>query len=300
MRGGLRFATSLLVHNIRRLAHILSLLIGVSGGFSALSEERLLLDADPDKPKVSLEEAVFGFTNDFDALYQLVNKIYRSCPPNRCLYVGLGRSPTPVIAFMKAKYGDSAAINVPVTSLKQVGTARTENPELHKEYSQYLHQHFAEFLPSAEELAGREIYMIDFVLTGQNLVESLYQVREYYERSAAGKVKVQALALVGDEYNEEWIFNPNRADCLTVNLDPILARRMAWKEYRDFAEYDRLDWENYILGQYQKTKKRGGQFQSLVDAYAIRLREPITARPEVQTPKSLWQKALSCVSVLKL
>lgn len=124
---------------------------------------------------------------EFEQIRELAANIMGTYPPRDYYYVGLGKSPTPLIAFLQAS--QVPAINLPLSkfspALPGVTPSRDSGrgPALTGAQQQELTTHFDRFLPSQATLNGRAILLIDLSLSGRSLIAT----REYMQRYLQAK-----------------------------------------------------------------------------------------------------------------
>lgn len=90
-------------------------------------------------------------------------------PDNKYFVVGIGGSPSPIIAALQSSYADYAA-NLPLSIPTLTHLVNKPVRHLPPETEADLHQHFSKFLPRPEVLGNRSIIMLDFTITGDSLI----------------------------------------------------------------------------------------------------------------------------------
>lgn len=202
-------------------------------------------------------------SSDFKAFRSLAQQIYELYPPSEYIYVGIGRSPTPLIAMMKASFGDTQAVNLPLTGMvtfaenpkeKDAFGERISNSYIsfdqdHDIYTPLAHrklrQHLDAFMPNAQQISGRKILLIDALGTGESLINSKHEIKEYYsEKKLAVGVQVEALGIMmhpqqlGTKRHPEYsVKSPEYA---TILVPRRLRNRFIQRWYRGFAEYEQF------------------------------------------------------------
>jgi hypothetical protein len=145
---------------------------------------------------------------DYAQARELTKIILERYPPDEYVYVGMGRSPTPITAMLKTLFGDDAAINVPLSNMatfspnpKQKGVFMGDDGELHsvgpptrtQERVYNLRHHLDQFIPPDEKLGGRKILLIDYANSGDSLVNGDREIREYLrERNPAHPTELKS------------------------------------------------------------------------------------------------------------
>ena len=211
---------------------------------------------------------------EFDQVQELARDIMRTYPPDRYHYLGLGKSPTAVMAFLQ-EYGSRAnisATNMPlskfghsVSSMSRAESKVAEGAPLNAEQRQRLWDHFDRFVPTVSDLEGKDILLIDLVQSGKSLVATQrhleqYLSERYHGTGATGMMfsllstlscfpeapKVAALPLAiaeqqvgGTKKVMDSMGLTAKAMMIPGNLDTntSLAARMGGEDYKPQAEY---------------------------------------------------------------
>ncbi len=259
-----------------------------------------LFMADP--PKISLEKAIFGAQSDYSEVKTITYAIMARYPPAQYLYVGVGRSPTPLIAFMKAVLGEEAAVNVPLTTMRAIRGGPYDLARIERK----LDIHFDQFLPEASELRGKKVLVIDFALTGRSLEETVAEIRRYFRHDG---VTVNGFGLV--YANEE---DPATKRLRNLQIDHLqlsrrLGDRLFERAYSTYAEFDRFPVLDSVQGPYEKPQANGsGNFQKLKEAFLKKaqadgelrgsLKRRFPGAALLQTEKAGWREKLECYKLL--
>ena len=56
---------------------------------------------------------------DYRELRSLALRIFEICPPGDCLYIGIGQSPTPLLALLESVTGEPT-VNIPLSDVRQL------------------------------------------------------------------------------------------------------------------------------------------------------------------------------------
>lgn len=259
-----------------RISRLFFILLAFSN-LSATAEEKY------SGPAFSIDQAVYGLGNDFKEIRSIAEKIIRDYPPQKFIYVGLGRSPIPVIAMLKALRGDDVAMNI---SMSNVGEMHkyTKIPGGMPSYyrqSALLQHHIAVSLPSNVELNGRDLLIIDYASTGNGISEAKLQfeaalLRKYPESSSRPKIK--ALALTRSIAGLYQTFK-NGIDRMFISSR--LNSHLRFRRYRKFAEYSQF-YIDPIINYYDPPEHDPSAFEELKYAYAKRLNETFSTATRVK------------------
>lgn len=91
----------------------------------------------------------------YPALIDLVEKTLQKCPPKDCYIIGVGRSPTPIIALLEI-------LGIPTKSIPYSNSAGIGSLEDRVEF-------FISSLPTKNELKGKRMALLDFIYSGYTL-----------------------------------------------------------------------------------------------------------------------------------
>ncbi|SKA09842.1 hypothetical protein [Sediminibacterium ginsengisoli] len=148
------------------------------------------------EPVVQREDISQG---EYDQVKQVALQIMEQYPPDKYHYLGLGKSPTPVIAFLQS-YGTVtrnpmvSATNMPLSkfdhrssSMSRAEKGVVNGAELNADQKERLSDHFDRFVMSNEEIVeGKSILLIDFVQSGRSLVATQRHLQEYLKKRYHG------------------------------------------------------------------------------------------------------------------
>lgn len=113
----------------------------------------------------------------FLSIESAAQRFIKKYPPEKYYYLGLGRSPHGLLAYIDAA-GLGSVRYVPMSNAKW----HFESPEglnlRTPERERATKDHFKKFIPSDEELAGRKILVVDHCDTSSGLMVGMYYVIE--------------------------------------------------------------------------------------------------------------------------
>lgn len=135
-------------------------------------------------------ETSFKFEKgEVESLKSIVSEIVKRFPHDQYLYVGVGRSPTPVIVLLEKMYKNST-LHFPASKLKWVRPDFTdaEDNKIYKE-------HFDKFFNNKQLVKNnKKILLIDLIQSGMGLVHA----KKFFEKYAKKDSKILAIGLVCD------------------------------------------------------------------------------------------------------
>lgn len=134
--------------------------------------------------------------DEFTQVQTLAQQIMERYPPAQYHYLGLGKSPTPVMAYLQA-YGERqpgiSATNMPLSkfghrsdSMSAAERRVVDGAALNAEQRGRLWDHFDRFVPGPGALQGKSILLIDLVQTGKSLVATQRHLEEYLLQRSGG------------------------------------------------------------------------------------------------------------------
>lgn len=197
---------------------------------------------------------------EFESIQGVSNYILNKYPRDQYLYLGIGSSPTPVIAYLKTE-NETMVRNLPLASFRY-GVSRSPEftgAQLSRASEDLLYTYMDYFIPNVSELGERKnILLIDFAFRGTTLVSAEIYLNRYL-KSRGRNIQTQTLgitqALKAAEMKKRsnfsefqkmdlFILPSNSAAPMdnTAQNDPFYVM-MLLNLYRDIAEYSgfRLD-----------------------------------------------------------
>ncbi|MEO7164419.1 MAG: hypothetical protein ABI041_15970 [Bdellovibrionia bacterium] len=168
-------------------------------------------------------------------------------------YLGVGRSPTPIIAFLQNYLGNDRASNLPISSFKALAQGLPPSiiddmwaskkamyaPLTHDEELR-LFRHFDRFFPKEADIKGKKILLIDYAYDGGSIIAA-WQALENYLKSRDRHHKLEVLALSAKarrlliERVEKW--GHSNLNFIEFHQDHIFYKNLFSQKYEKFAEY---------------------------------------------------------------
>ena len=129
-----------------------------------------------------MEESEIGsiFINE---LKDVTDRIIKEWPTSEYFFVGVGRSPAPLIADIQRRYGVSSGQNLPLSNFQyfeptESGTVN-EIEKLSEQQQTRIFQHFDTFLSCVP--VDKKVVVIDFIFTGKSLLTTYYYLSRYFQ-----------------------------------------------------------------------------------------------------------------------
>jgi hypothetical protein len=190
------------------------------------------------------------WSSEFKEISCVVERILTRYPPDRFIILGLGRSPTPLTAYLQAsdlERAISATSSTRVASLVGMLATSTFNLPLsnfrygRKEYPpltdlkrlEILYSHFDRYIPESKYTESRNFLLIDFCQSGNSLMAASDYVTRYL-RLRGREETVTPLCIQA--------FNRGgQADVVRISRDTFLYQAMMDQDYDYFSEFGKFD-----------------------------------------------------------
>ena len=171
-------------------------------------------------------------------IVKVSKEIKKICNPDDCILIGIGRSPTPLIAHLQNKYHDYAW-SMPLSNFRY----SDKEPIKEKDYEK-LFSHFSHFLPNLRAVHKRRIMLLDYTLSGLSLESTKLYVTKFYKQLGKNAISpapsIQSLALAAEGFN-----SPNRRSrvdqVIVVSTDSQLEKGFMKQEFDSCAPYGKFD-----------------------------------------------------------
>lgn len=133
---------------------------------------------------------------EFESIEKVSNHILTHYPREQYIYVGIGRSPVPIIAYLQSE-NRTLVRNVPLSKFQYgFGIASSE---LNPTEEATLFQHFDNYLPSNEEMGERnKILIIDFSSRATSIASAQFYLTKYIQSHRCHLSLVDGLAICQD------------------------------------------------------------------------------------------------------
>lgn len=114
---------------------------------------------------------------EYGAIRDISLRIAHLYPSDKYIYVGVGRSPTPIMAFLETLFGAKQTLHLPLGGMKGFSA---EYPEVYtSENRERLKGHLAHFLnPLIQQ--GKTPLFIDVALEGKSFVNTVVEIQSYF------------------------------------------------------------------------------------------------------------------------
>ncbi len=259
---------------------------------------------------------------EFQAIRQVALNIPEKCAPGECLIIGVGRSPTPFIAYLQA-LSENYAFNLPLTAFRHFPDSAPVQSLVHNFEDQSrllplspalevkLFRHFADMIPL--EIVGKmkAIVMVDQSDTGLSLLAAASYYRKFLnQKNLAVDMRVVGIGNHDDQAkllrNSETLQFQARfigADELSVGRSKTLSSNLVVEHYDDFSQFGEFKIEKHNSpqrgsGKYESLKADLNKWNAL-DAESSQLKGSVNRPSLFEKLRAQILKAFRCDAALK-
>jgi hypothetical protein len=182
--------------------------------------------------------------DEFFEIKGISENLLKLCPPESCVLIGVGTSPTPFMAYLHGLGLNSYAKTVPISDFR-FGANSNGRPKLASALEEKLYEHFDHFLPKAEELKEKSVLVFDYAASGESLVTARNYLQSYLSKRAEGKGRispsVKTAAIVYKNLIRDLPFSLNYLICLDSSEKEFVISKLSTKQYTKFSEFGQFN-----------------------------------------------------------
>lgn len=160
---------------------------------------------------------------EYRLLESVAEKILKDFPPAKYYYVGVGRSPSALIAYLEA-IAPGTSGHLPVSKAKWANSIGVT-----PERVTLIRNHFLRFLPPETQLGGRKILLIDYTESGLGLKWT----KDFINKFVLPQSIAESFAIVWEEHDHQYLDVSGKF----VFKDEKLLENFAGQKYDEFAAY---------------------------------------------------------------
>jgi hypothetical protein len=191
-----------------------------------------------------------AFPFEFEQIKSLARSIETRFPPSDYVYIGIGRSPTALIAYFQ-ETRPQMAFNIPLSLTGSINEGFNAN-ELTA-----LYTHLDRFMPSQAQIAGRKILLIDYVLSGRSL-SLIPNFLSGYQQSRGFKNAIAVVGLVDSDTRQHQIeeLEARISGSVRLQLLPLTSslsrdfRNRRFGFYSEFGRYEVNHWDTQLYSNF--------------------------------------------------
>jgi len=172
--------------------------------------------------------------SDYREIRNLSLRLVEKFPPAEYHYVGVGRSPAPVMAFLRE--AGMATTTIPLSGLRKAGQVEKIRADL----PGFLAEHFEQYLPSEKKIRGKKILLIDYASEGNTILETKKYLAEYLAKAGrSSSFETVAFTIAGKRNHDRLLqkLNADDVSTLAVRADSWLAESLFESTLESHAEY---------------------------------------------------------------
>lgn len=199
---------------------------------------------------LTLSALAYDFSpGEVKEIVEVSEQIVKNFPPEEYFYVGLGRSPTPIMAYLEIFHPNNVR-NVPISAMKSRLNDRFGRTDpLSAEAEARLNKHFDRFFGNPADFRGKKIVLIDFVNKGDGLMSTFDYLEKYSQTTNKGyQIELSPIRniLLSDGFLDR-LSKREAAISKIIELKPgILSSKFVSQMYDNYAEYGRYDPNNLL------------------------------------------------------
>lgn len=225
---------------------------------------------------VSQAQADSWFDENFDELIRTRDAIFRACPPVDCIYVGIGASPTPVMAVLEASVDASSAgetfIHIPVSGMQNYFSNDAKSSR--KIIAARFDAVFDAYLPS-EVINNKRILLLDVSSFQGRSIAGVYDELNRYVQERRIFAHIEGDVLSNSLY---WKTSKLLSVRKIRNLKVSFTRDLLIGEIRDtFRRFTRLSITNLDPGFQYRVQVARPAAEEAYQAAITHLRERVTS-----------------------
>lgn len=198
----------------------------------------------------------------FKEIAKVSEEIIENCPPRDCLILGIGRSPTPILAFLEAS-GNTNVSSIPLTGFRynpfdETSLLPNEEDELFKHFDRFVKDNID---------SKKKIVVVDFSVSGRSAFAATSYLKKYLKEKEH-KIKVSPVIVS----KESSIFNSSvgrtsksyKVESFThieLEKDSTLGGQMLRSKYDNLSPYGTYE----AYGTYRPDPIKKKQYLDLVE-----------------------------------
>ncbi|MBP7843459.1 MAG: hypothetical protein KA116_01470 [Proteobacteria bacterium] len=176
------------------------------------------------------------FEKNFSELMRIREDLFSACPPADCIFVGVGRSPTPITAFLAASFNPKDAqkhvIDIPVSGMQRYGDLDAEAKDVvHGRFDAL----FGKYLPK-EKIQGKRVILIDAIFSGSSLAGVFDELNRFVD---SNKINAEVKGL-GLNFPKEISPESIKSRGIDVTSSNLTADLLFGHIRRRFGKFEKL------------------------------------------------------------
>ena len=220
--------------------------------------------------------------NEYRELRNHALQLLQHCPPSTCTLISVGRSPAPLIAFLRALQTKPNTIEIPLSKY------RRNPPSLETPEGKILLNHLKKHLTPAGDLNNRTIMIVDYINSGESLQAITKTLQQYAPQLGLKREAIRPLPIV-DQFSLDFVLVSSLKQKLEVlfgdypwiNIErsATLCAYLQFQDYDDYAPYNSYDISN---PQREQTVQLTAEGKERYGDFLATLKEKIAADPLLQ------------------
>ena len=172
---------------------------------------------------------------EYRGIKKISEHIMKNYPASQYHYVGVGASPTAIMAFIELTLGPQAVTQLPMSKIGENTAPANYEKFKSAEVQELITRHLEHFLPE-ERIGGKKVLMIDYAHRGSTLSSVKKMLDGFFQNRGTGTV-VESLALVRNQTLEYALNHYGHGIYrLSYFMDNAFLGRV-FDRYRKFSEF---------------------------------------------------------------
>lgn len=212
--------------------------------------------------------------------------ILRKYPPDQYYYVGIGRSPVPIVAFFE-ELGIKGVSTIPISAMRKLDK---ESAPAKAALQSRIKAHLNQWFPSKKELAGRKVLLLDYASSADGIIAVTREISDFASAQRP-QVEVRAVGLFGMDKTGLKLAE-NHIDPIKI---PKISGSMTYSSYEIWAKVGKWNpWDPK-----SKSFKPRSEYQIYKNALAEEMRRDLELKaqiPKNQLASFEKQSLIECAS----
>ncbi len=228
--------------------------------------------------------------SEFLQIQRISQYLLKACPPANCILVGIGRSPTPFMAYIQGLSEiKNYAYNLPLSDFRY---GVDNHSSLDQDSEKKLYHHFDQYLPGLDQVQNKSLMTVDFSeKSGHSTVAIQNYLRSYFKYKFKNldqnAPEVKSTTIIGTSKHltsDLDLTEEDHLDGLSVQIHRIILIKyntrlyynLFGRKYNHQAEYG-----SYDLNKIENKKEKNKEYAILVSEL-IEVRKNLTLEKAIQ------------------
>lgn len=191
----------------------------------------------------ALLKSPFDLDKDLPTIKKVGDLILQNFPPSEYYYIGLGQSPTPIVAYLDAMgetHGEIKVDTLPLSNFRFHAWIDflSFNPgytsKLGPGDTKLLFRHLKLYLPNRRGLEKRRVLLLDYIETGRSLAGARSYINLFYKGEKSKKAL--ALGLMNSQFRPSMALGIEDLPWISIEESSFVSS-LAEELYKPYSKY---------------------------------------------------------------